>query len=116
MCTNREELLASHNPPTTQTLHNPLPSCPARQVFLTHSHLVLAMEYAEGGDLLRYVAARRGLTEGEARWFFQQLMIGVDFCHRMVGRVGDGGADSWLGSSRWAQGVRRVSGQPGTTM
>ena len=42
------------------------------------------MEYAPGGDLFRYVAARRGLPEDEARWFFQQLMIAVDYCHRMV--------------------------------
>ena len=54
------------------------------QVFLTSSHLVLAMEYAAGGDLFRYVSARRGLPEDEARWFFQQLMIAVDYCHRMV--------------------------------
>jgi serine/threonine-protein kinase SRK2 len=55
-----------------------------REVFLTSSHLVLAMEYAAGGDLFRYVSARRGLPEDEARWFFQQLMIAVDYCHRMV--------------------------------
>jgi serine/threonine protein kinase len=42
------------------------------------------MEYAAGGDLFRYVSARRGLPEDEARWFFQQLMIAVDYCHRMV--------------------------------
>ncbi|EFN57458.1 hypothetical protein CHLNCDRAFT_57249 [Chlorella variabilis] len=54
-----------------------------REVFLTSSHLVLAMEYAAGGDLFRYVSARRGLPEDEARWFFQQLMIAVDYCHRM---------------------------------
>ena len=27
--------------------------------------------------------SRRGLAEPEARWFFQQLMLAVDFCHRM---------------------------------
>lgn len=54
-----------------------------REVFLTTDHLVLVMEYAAGGDLFTYVSARRGLTEDEARWFFQQLMVGVDYCHRM---------------------------------
>ena len=54
------------------------------EVFLTRSHLVLAMEYAAGGDLFRYVSSRRGLPEDEARWFFQQLMVAVDYCHRMV--------------------------------
>lgn len=55
------------------------------EVFLTRTHLVLAMEYAAGGDLFRYVSTRRGLPEDEARWFFQQLMVAVDYCHRMVG-------------------------------
>ena len=55
-------------------------------MFLTKTHLVLAMEYAAGGDLFRYVSARRGLPEDEARWFFQQLMVAVDYCHRMVRR------------------------------
>ncbi|PSC74454.1 sulfur stress regulator [Micractinium conductrix] len=54
-----------------------------REVFLTPSHLVLAMEYAAGGDLFHFVAARHGLPEEEARWFFQQLMIALDYCHRM---------------------------------
>ena len=26
--------------------------------------------------------SRRGLPEAEARWFFQQLMTAVDYCHR----------------------------------
>ena len=55
-----------------------------KEVFLTRTHLVLAMEYAAGGDLFRYVSSRRGLPEDEARWFFQQMMIAVDYCHRMV--------------------------------
>jgi len=54
------------------------------QVFLTQTHLVLAMEHAGGGDLFKFVSSRRGLPEDEARWFFQQLMIAVDYCHRMV--------------------------------
>ena len=64
------------------------------QVFLTKSHLVLAMEYAAGGDLFRYVSARRGLPEDEARWFFQQLIVAVDYCHRMV-RWGRSSGRSW---------------------
>ncbi|KAK2078419.1 hypothetical protein QBZ16_003259 [Prototheca wickerhamii] len=53
------------------------------QVFLTSNHLVLAMEYAPGGDLFRYVSSKRSLGEDEARWFFQQLIVAVDYCHRM---------------------------------
>ena len=58
------------------------------QVFLTPTHLVLAMEYAAGGDLYKYVSSRRGVAEDEARWFFQQLVVAVDYCHRMVSIVG----------------------------
>ena len=31
------------------------------------------------------MVSRRGLPESEARWFFQQLMLGMDYCHRKGG-------------------------------
>ena len=37
----------------------------------------------QGGDLFQYVKKRGGLREHEARWFFQQLIIGMDYSHRM---------------------------------
>ena len=52
------------------------------QVFLTQKHLVLAMEFAAGGDLFQLVARQRGLREEDARWFFQQILLGIDYCHR----------------------------------
>ena len=55
-------------------------------MFLTHDYLVLVMEYAGGGDLYHHGAKRRGLRESEARWVFQQIMLAVDYCHRMVSR------------------------------
>ena len=54
------------------------------QVFLTKQYLAIAMEYAAGGDMFQYVKHRGGLEEVEARWFFQQLIIGMDYCHKMV--------------------------------
>lgn len=42
------------------------------------------MEFAPGGDMLDYVKRKKGLAEDEARWFFQQLVIGLDYCHQMV--------------------------------
>lgn len=33
--------------------------------------------------MFQYVKARGGLDEADARWFFQQLVIGLDYCHRM---------------------------------
>lgn len=54
------------------------------QVFLTPQYLGIAMEFASGGDMFEYVVKKNGLREEEARWFFQQLIVGLDYCHRMV--------------------------------
>ena len=40
------------------------------------------MEYADGGDMYRYIQQRGRLSEDDARWFFQQIIIGLDYCHR----------------------------------
>ena len=42
------------------------------------------MEYAAGGDMFQLVVRQRGLPETDARWYFQQLIIAIDYCHRMV--------------------------------
>ena len=60
------------------------------QVFLTQTHLAIAMEYAQGGDLFNYTLGHRPhgrLAEQQARWIFQQLIIGLDYCHRRVRAV-----------------------------
>ncbi len=57
------------------------------QVFLTPTHLAIAMEYAQGGDLFNYTLGHRPhgrLAEQQARWIFQQLIIGLDYSHRRV--------------------------------
>ena len=41
------------------------------------------MEYAAGGDMFQKVKAVGGLKEEDARWFFQQLIIGLDYCHKV---------------------------------
>ncbi len=53
-------------------------------MFLTQQYLAIAMEYAAGGDMFEHVVRKGGLKESEARWFFQQLIVGVDYVHRMV--------------------------------
>lgn len=53
-------------------------------MFLTPQYLGIAMEFASGGDMFEYVVKKNGLREEEARWFFQQLIVGLDYCHRMV--------------------------------
>ena len=54
------------------------------QVFLTPDYLAIVMEFANGGDMFQLVVANRGLPEQDARWYFQQLIIAVDYCHKMV--------------------------------
>jgi len=54
-----------------------------REVFLTRKYLCIVMEYAPGGDMFEYVVRKNGLKEDEARWFFQQLIVAIDYCHRM---------------------------------
>ncbi|KAK9830549.1 hypothetical protein WJX72_012403 [[Myrmecia] bisecta] len=54
-----------------------------KEVFLTQQYLAIAMEYAAGGDMFEHVVRKGGLKESEARWFFQQLIVGVDYVHRM---------------------------------
>ncbi|KAL3130826.1 hypothetical protein ABBQ38_000161 [Trebouxia sp. C0009 RCD-2024] len=60
-----------------------------KEVFLTPKSLAIVMEYAPGGDLFEYVlkhkasVACQGLPEDTARWFFQQMMVALDFCHEL---------------------------------
>lgn len=53
------------------------------EVFETSSHVVLVMELAPGGDLLRYVRQKRVLTEPCAKELFKQLMDGIRYIHGM---------------------------------
>lgn len=57
-----------------------------KEVFLTPEYLAIVMEYAQGGNLHRFLRERclhNRLTEDQARWIFQQMIVGLDFCHRM---------------------------------
>lgn len=51
-------------------------------------HLVIVMEYAKGGQLLDLViqSAAGHFLEHEARYFFQQLVGAVEYCHNQVWR------------------------------
>lgn len=54
------------------------------QVFLTTTHIAIVMEYASGGELFEFVKRSGRLSEDAARFFFQQLISGVDYCHRQA--------------------------------
>ena len=59
-----------------------------KEVFLTPRYLGIAMEYASGGDMFEFFVRNKafanglGLAEDLARWFFQQLIIALDFTHK----------------------------------
>lgn len=61
--------------------------CIILQVFLTREYLAISMEFAQGGDLFAYTLGPNSfgkLAEVQARWIFQQLILGLDYCHRKV--------------------------------
>lgn len=54
-----------------------------KEVRLTPQHLAIVMEYAAGGELFTRVCNAGRFKEDEARYFFQQLISGVHYCHTM---------------------------------
>lgn len=48
----------------------------------TPTDIFMIMEYVSGGELFDYIVKRGKLQEHEARRFFQQIISGVDYCHR----------------------------------
>ncbi|XP_053209745.1 5'-AMP-activated protein kinase catalytic subunit alpha-2-like [Panonychus citri] len=52
------------------------------QVISTPSDIFMVMEYVSGGELFEYIVKHGKLKESEARRFFQQIISGVDYCHR----------------------------------
>ncbi|CAN1307290.1 Serine/threonine-protein kinase SRK2E [Linum perenne] len=53
------------------------------KVVLTPTHLAIVMEYASGGELFERIRIAGRFSEDEARFFFQQLISGVSYCHSM---------------------------------
>ncbi|KAJ8478543.1 hypothetical protein OPV22_022270 [Ensete ventricosum] len=54
-----------------------------KEVVLTPTHLAIVMEYAAGGELFDRICHAGRFSEDEARYFFQQLISGVSYCHYM---------------------------------
>lgn len=54
-----------------------------KEVLLTPTDLAIVMEYAAGGELFAKICSAGRFSEDEARYFFQQLISGVSYCHSM---------------------------------
>ncbi|XP_057416447.1 serine/threonine-protein kinase SAPK7-like [Lotus japonicus] len=54
-----------------------------KEVVLTPTHLAIVMEYAAGGELFERICNAGRFSEDEARYFFQQLISGVHYCHAL---------------------------------
>merc|ERR1719237_455111 len=52
------------------------------QVISTPTDIFMVMEYVSGGELFDYIVKNGKLKEDDARRFFQQIISGVDYCHR----------------------------------
>lgn len=51
------------------------------QVIETETEMYIIMEYASGGELIDYIAAKGHLSEREGRVLFRQLISAIDHCH-----------------------------------
>ncbi|KAJ3261694.1 hypothetical protein HK103_004645 [Boothiomyces macroporosus] len=51
-------------------------------VYETSRELYLVLEHVEGGELFDYLVKKGRLSESEAVQFFQQIIFGVEYCHR----------------------------------
>ena len=52
------------------------------EVVETTDDIYLVMEYVKSGELFDYIVEKGRLLEDEARRFFQQIISGVEYCHR----------------------------------
>ncbi|KAL3321312.1 protein kinase, AMP-activated, alpha 2 catalytic subunit [Cichlidogyrus casuarinus] len=52
------------------------------QVISTPTDIFMIMEYVSGGELFDHIVSSVKLPEKDARKFFQQIISGVDYCHR----------------------------------
>lgn len=52
------------------------------EVIETLSDIYVVMEYVKTGELFDYIVEKGRLMEDEARLFFQQIISGVEYCHR----------------------------------
>ncbi|CAI5464848.1 unnamed protein product [Closterium sp. Yama58-4] len=52
------------------------------EVIETPADIFVVMEYVKAGELFDYIVEKGRLLEDEARRFFQQIVSGIEYCHR----------------------------------
>jgi len=52
------------------------------EIIESPNDIYVVMEYVKGGELFDYIVEKGRLVEDEARQFFQQIVSGVEYCHR----------------------------------
>jgi 5'-AMP-activated protein kinase catalytic alpha subunit len=50
----------------------------------TKRQLFLITEYAKGGELFDYIVSKQRLEEDEACKFFQQILSGIEYVHKLT--------------------------------
>eukprot|EP01059_Diplonema_ambulator_P032533 TRINITY_DN641_c0_g5_i1.p1 TRINITY_DN641_c0_g5~~TRINITY_DN641_c0_g5_i1.p1 ORF type:complete len:455 (+),score=143.42 TRINITY_DN641_c0_g5_i1:59-1366(+) len=53
-----------------------------REVLQTQKHIYLILELVTGGELFDRIVAEKKFDEGTARRYFQQLIMGIYYCHQ----------------------------------
>lgn len=52
------------------------------EIIHTKTDIFMVTEYINGGELFDYIIENRKLSESESRRFFQQMISGVEYCHK----------------------------------
>ncbi|THU63136.1 hypothetical protein C4D60_Mb01t12540 [Musa balbisiana] len=71
------------------------------EVIETQSDIYVVMEYVKSGELFDYIVEKGRLQEDEARRFFQQIISGVEYCHRNMVVHRDLKPENVLLDSKW---------------
>jgi len=53
------------------------------EIIETQKEIYMVIEYAERGELFDYIVKSKRLSEPEARIFFDQILLGVDYLHKL---------------------------------
>ncbi|XP_024367043.1 SNF1-related protein kinase catalytic subunit alpha KIN10 isoform X3 [Physcomitrium patens] len=71
------------------------------EVIETPTDIFVVMEYVKSGELFDYIVEKQRLGEDEARRFFQQIVSGVEYCHRNMVVHRDLKPENLLLDSKW---------------